>query len=137
MDRGILFQSFWVSVRSVLISVRLWLDRVHMQESMQAQSITSDSFSNTCTSFDVNARNKAERSVVKISNVFMCAFQWCVSEHASLSLSRSFSFSLRDSLQSWEERRLRGKVKVGEAGLVPAGGADLRPPLDTTDEAGT
>lgn len=64
----------------------------------------------------------------------------CLSMHLFLFFSLVFSLSLsfsRDSLQSWEDRRLRGKVKVGEAGLVPTAGADLRPPLDTTDEAGT
>ena len=43
---------------------------------------------------------------------------------------------LLDSLQSWEKSRLRGKVKVGDAGLVATAGADLSP-LDTTEEAGT
>lgn len=32
---------------------------------------------------------------------------------------------------------MRGKVKVGEAGLVATAGAEFIPPLDTTEEAGT
>lgn len=51
--------------------------------------------------------------------------------------SNSVSLSLRHSLLSWEKRRLRGKVKVGEAGLVATAGAEFIPPLDTTEEAGT
>lgn len=39
-------------------------------------------------------------------------------------------------LQSCEKSLVRGKVKVGEAGLVPTGGAELMP-LDTTEDAGT
>lgn len=41
-----------------------------------------------------------------------------------------------NSLQSCEKSLVRGKVKVGEAGLVTTGGAELMP-LDTTEEAGT
>ena len=40
------------------------------------------------------------------------------------------------SLQSCEKSLVRGKVKVGEAGLVPTVGAELMP-LDTTEDAGT
>lgn len=41
-----------------------------------------------------------------------------------------------NSLQSCEKSLVRGKVKVGEAGLVPTAGAELMP-LDTTEDAGT
>lgn len=40
------------------------------------------------------------------------------------------------SLQSCEKSLLRGKVKVGETGLVTTAGAELMP-LDTTEDAGT
>lgn len=40
------------------------------------------------------------------------------------------------SLQSCEKSLVRGKVKVGEAGLVTTAGAELMP-LDTTEDAGT
>lgn len=40
------------------------------------------------------------------------------------------------SLQSCEKSLVRGKVKVGEAGLVTTAGAKLMP-LDTTEDAGT
>lgn len=43
---------------------------------------------------------------------------------------------VRHSLQSCEKSLVRGKVKVGEAGLVTMAGAELMP-LDTTEEAGT
>lgn len=41
-----------------------------------------------------------------------------------------------NSLQSCEKSLVRGKVKVGEAGLVATVGAELMP-LDTTEDAGT
>lgn len=40
------------------------------------------------------------------------------------------------SLQSCEKSLVRGKVKVGEAGLATTAGAELMP-LDTTEDAGT
>ena len=40
------------------------------------------------------------------------------------------------SLQSCEKSLVRGKVNVGEAGLVTTAGAELMP-LDTTEDAGT